>query len=233
MSECVEALYRFPVKSMAGERVERLDFDARGAVGDRGWAIVDPQGKLASGKNSTRFRRMDPVFDLAARLDPDGVPVVSDGGRLEVRADDQAADELMSEHFGTPVHLAPESEVWHMDGGSVSLVGTGSLRAAAEVIDPAEPPVDSRRTRTNIVLRTQRPFVEDEWVGHVVAIGSLRLRVVEQVPRCRMVDIPQDGLPRDGRILKSLGRTRGTLLAVYADVLTPGTASVGEGVRID
>lgn len=233
MAITVDALFRFPVKSMAGERVDQLELDARGVAGDRGWAIVDQDGKLASGKHSRRFRRMDPLFDLAAWLERDGVPVVTDHRSVEVRADDPGADALMCEHFGVPVRLRPEADVWHMDGGSVSLVGSASLRRTGELLARGEPPVDSRRTRTNIVLATDRPFAEDEWVGRVVRLGTVRLTVVAQVPRCRMVDIAQDGLDRDGRILTSLGRTRQTNLAVYADVLQSGEISVGDAVEVE
>ena len=67
----VPAIRRYPVKSMGGEALERVELDARGLVGDRAYAVVDGDGKLSSGKDSRRFRRRDQVFSYAA----------DDGGR--------------------------------------------------------------------------------------------------------------------------------------------------------
>ncbi len=54
---------RYPVKSMGGESMRSVDLDTRGLVGDRWFSVVDADGKLASGKNSRRFRRYDAVFE--------------------------------------------------------------------------------------------------------------------------------------------------------------------------
>ena len=69
----VHEIRRYPVKSMAGESLDEVDLEPRGVVGDRWYAVVDGDGKLASGKHSHRFRRRDAVFDFAARTTSDGV----------------------------------------------------------------------------------------------------------------------------------------------------------------
>ena len=79
---------RYPVKAMGGESLPYAEIDGRGLVGDRAYAVVDGDGKLATGKHSRRFRRRDEVFEFASRTTPDGV-VTSMGGVLA--GDDQAA----------------------------------------------------------------------------------------------------------------------------------------------
>jgi uncharacterized protein YcbX len=81
------------------------------------------------------------------------------------------------------------------------------------------------------VVDTREPFVEETWTGPVT-VGGARLRVVRRVERCRMVDIAQEGLPRQGDWLKCLTDTREMCLAVYLDVESPGTVRVGDEVTL-
>lgn len=80
----------------------------------------------------------------------------------------------------------------------------------------------------NIVFSSDEPFIEDGWAGEALSIGETRLRVVQRTPRCRMIDIDQDGATADGRWLKPLTAERDMFLAVYADVLTPGRVRTGD-----
>jgi uncharacterized protein YcbX len=61
--ELVE-IRRYPIKSLLGERLSTVEVDQRGLVGDRLWAVRDADGKLGSGKNTRRFRRMPGLFML-------------------------------------------------------------------------------------------------------------------------------------------------------------------------
>jgi hypothetical protein len=80
----------------------------------------------------------------------------------------------------------------------------------------------------NIVVESTEPFVEERWVDRELQLGSTRLRVVERVPRCRMIDIRQDGLEPGSQWLKPLAQERGMSLAVYADVSQPGRIRLGD-----
>src|SRR5437763_17061121 len=64
----IAGLWRYPVKSMRGEEMPVLQFDGRGAIADRGFAIRDADGKFGSGKNTRRFRRIDGLFGFGASL---------------------------------------------------------------------------------------------------------------------------------------------------------------------
>lgn len=212
---------------MGGEQLTSVPLDSRGLVGDRWYAVTDEEGLLASGKDGRRFRRRDAVFDHHARTTPDGVEVTGPGGTW--RAHDPALDAELSARIGAPVRVLAEAGTPHQDGGSVSLVGTATLAWCAQEfgID-----ADPRRLRVNLVVETDEPFVEETWLGQELSVGSARLRVVEQVERCRTIDLAQDGASGSGRWLRPLGQTRDLCLAVYADVVEPGLVSAGDAVHV-
>lgn len=223
----VVGLVRYPVKSMLGEERERLVLDERGVAGDRLWALRYEDGKLGSGKNSRRFRRTPGMLEYAAAYEGDG-PVVTTPDGETLRPGDLRVPEL----FGAGVELVRESEVSHQDAGAVSLVGTASLRALGELLGDSDP-VDPRRLRKNILVGTEEPWIEEDWVGREVTFdGGLRLRVTERVERCVMTTQAQRGLPADNRILKTLTASRGMCIGVYADVVKPGTLALGAEVAV-
>ena len=67
MIATVVELWRYPVKSLLGEELDQVEMEERGVVGDRLYAVTDREGKLGSGKTTTRFRRLDGLFELRAR----------------------------------------------------------------------------------------------------------------------------------------------------------------------
>ena len=221
----IHEIRRYPVKAMGGESLDSVTIEPRGLVGDRGYAVVDEDGKLATGKHSRRFRRRDEVFEFASRTTSDGVRVRGRGGEWPAPGED--LDRALSEAMGAPVRVLPEAATPYFDAGAVSLVGTASLRWCAEHLDVD---ADRRRIRPNLVVETEEPFEEESWVG-AIEIGEVRLTPVERIERCRMIDIAQEGLPREGRWLKALTETRDMSLGVYLDVEAPGVLRIGDEVR--
>lgn len=223
----VTVLRRFPVKGMGGETVRSVSLDGRGLLGDRWFAVEDDEGHFASGKDTRRFRRRDAVFAYQASTSPQGVMVV--GPTRSWPVGDPRLDAELSAAMGASVRVAPESDVPHQDAGAVSIVGSASLRWCAERwgID-----ADPRRLRSNVVFESDEPFIEETWIGHELHVGSAVLRVVERVPRCRMIDIAQDGTSPTDRWLKPLAAERGMNLAVYADVVRPGVVTIGDAITL-
>ena len=219
------ALRRYPVKSMGGESPSSVEVDERGVLGDRWYAVTDDEGRLACGKNSRRFRRRDAVFEWAARTVDDGVMVRGPTGEWPVG--DPALDLALSEAIGEEVRVQAEADATfgHQDGGQVSLVGTASLAWCREVLGVD---ADPRRLRVNLVVETDEPFVEESWIGAELRIGAVVLRPVEQVERCRTIDLAQDGVTSTTPWLKALGGSRDLCLGVYADVVSPGQIRFGE-----
>lgn len=228
MRTTVVALHRWPVKSMGGERLDAVDLDARGLVGDRWWAVVDEDGRFASGKSTRRFRRRDAVLRYAASTAPGGTVTVRRGDRTWA-VDDPALAAALSADEGLPLVLREEGEVPHQDDGAVTVVGSATLAWIADRLGGAP---DPRRLRANVVLATDEPFVEETWTGRTLALGTAALTLVEPAPRCRMVDLEVDGSPAPHRWLPGLTDLRDGCAAVYADVASPGRVAVGDRVEV-
>jgi uncharacterized protein YcbX len=220
----VTEIRRYPVKAMGGESLTTVEIEPRGLVGDRRYAVVDGDGKMATGKHSRRFRRRDEVFEYAARTTPAGVRVSGRGG--DWPAPSPELDRELSAAMGDPVRVLAETTTPHFDAGAVSLVGTASLAWCREHLGVD---ADRRRVRPNLVVETDQPFVEERWADPI-ELGSVELTPVMRIERCRMVDIAQEGLPRDGRWLKALSEAREMRLGIYLDVTSPGSIAVGDAV---
>ena len=231
----VAELWRYPVKSLQGERLAGVDVGPEGLAGDRQWALFD----VTTGYGLTARRLPDLLF-LSGRLRPDGgVEVVMPNG--SVTSDDvvlsawlgrpvtlrAAADAPGERLYENPAEVGEEAEYdWDAFSGArgafhdssrtrVSLVSTGTLGTW-----------DRRRFRANVVLDGAG---EDALVGRRVRLGGAELDVVKQVDRCVMVTRPQPGgIGRDNGVLKTIHRERDGCLAVGALVARTGTVAVGD-----
>lgn len=218
----VEQLRRYPVKSMGGEALTSIELNARGMVGDRRYAVRDAGDHLVSGKNSKRFRRHDEIFEFRAST-IDGEVLVQHGDASWPATSPELAGRL-TELMGEPMRVVEDADASHFDKGSVSLIGTATLEWWRQRGIDADP----RRLRVNIVVETDEPFEEESWVGSELVVGGVRLRAVKRVPRCRMVDVPQDGAAAEHKWLKSLAQDRDMCAAIYADVVAPGSVTIGD-----
>ncbi|NDK32682.1 MOSC domain-containing protein [Nesterenkonia haasae] len=232
MELTVNSIRRYPVKAMAGESLTSVQVDQRGLVGDRWYAVTDEEGKLASGKDGSRFRRHDAVFDYGAETDDATVKVTGPHGTWHVG--EPALSEELSAVFGASVSVNAESHVPHYDGGPVSIIGSATLNWMGQQWGIN---ADPRRLRVNLVLQTQEPFVEETWMDQHLDIGSgpeemVRLAVQRRIPRCRTIDLNQDGAEAEGRLLKLLGKHREMCAAIYAGVVVPGVIAVGDSARV-
>src|SRR4051794_24085013 len=106
----VSLLARYPVKSMRGERLAQAQVEPRGFVGDRQWAVYTADGGIGSGKSSRRFRRVDGLLGFRASLDGSAgaAPLIETPAGQRFRADEPAADELLSAELGQPLQLGRE-----------------------------------------------------------------------------------------------------------------------------
>ncbi|WP_233491266.1 MOSC domain-containing protein [Blastococcus sp. TBT05-19] len=231
-------LWRYPVKSLQGERLAEAEIGALGIAGDRRWALFDRDTGLG-----LTARRVPELLFGAARLRADGgVEVVLPDGTVT------ADDEVLSDWLGRPVELRQAAE----DG---DVVPTYETPADEEVPDPTEwlqwegapgpfhdsprirlslvstgtlGPWDRRRFRANVVLDGEG---EDRLRGREAVLGDVRLRFGVPIARCVMTTRPQPGgIGRDTSVLKTIHRERDGLLAVRAFVLEPGRVRVGDAL---
>jgi uncharacterized protein len=231
----VAELWRYPVKSLQGERLTSTEVGPEGLAGDRQWALFD----VGTGFGLTARRVPDLLF-LSGRLRADGrVEVVLPDGTVT------SDDAVLSDWLGRPVALRTAADApgerryespqevgeageydWDAFSGArgafhdssrirVSLVSTGTLGTW-----------DRRRFRANVVLEGTG---EDALVGRRVRLGGAELDVVKQVGRCVMVTRPQPGgIGRDNGVLKTIHRERDGSLAVGALVARAGPVAVGD-----
>jgi uncharacterized protein YcbX len=225
----VGSLWRYPVKSLRGEQREWLDINARGVERDRIFAIRNEDGKLASGKNTRRFFKLDGLFELSAAYESD-IPVISFLGGSILHGNQSDIDAALSKAFGQSLTLVRESGISHLDAGPVHLLTTASLAWLRSAIPDVQ--VDERRFRPNVLIDASGATeVEKGWLGKTLSIGSeVVLRVTSLTERCAMVVYPQSNLPYDERILRSIVQEANLSFGVYAEVLTPGRIRHGDNV---
>ena len=105
----VEAIFRYPVKSMLGSGVEEADVRASGLAGDRGWALVDRQtGKIASAKQPRLWRsllQLRAEFRGGASGDPAGAVMITLPDGTVAQAGEASTDDVLTRFVGRPVAL--------------------------------------------------------------------------------------------------------------------------------
>jgi uncharacterized protein YcbX len=227
----VVEIRRYPVKSMLGEAVSFADVDERGLTGDRLWAARDTDGKLGSGKNTRRFRRMPGLFHIRAYASTPAPTIeLPDGRRFD--AADPAAARAVSEVLGRTVTLTPEAAVPHHDEGPVSLITTAALRRLTDLTggEPDGAEVDPLRFRANLLIDLPGGgFPEDGWPGRRLRIGpDVILRPVRPLTRCVMIDMAQDGTAERNDLLKTLAAEHDLTFGVFATVERPGRITAGD-----
>lgn len=246
----VAELWRFPVKSMQGERLESLDIGPAGAEGDRRWAVVSrSSGTILTAKT------VPELLSASARI-VDGELVVEHPGLTGA-----VTDRSLSAWLGRDVVLAEASrdvpasyemtfdppndaaEVYEiptpsgtfMDLASVHLLSTASLARARE----ARPDLqwDRRRFRPTVLVDCDESgFPEQHWVGGPLRVGGAVLSVDLETVRCAMPLRAQPALghePALGRevdVYRTLDAIHYNHLGVYCSVAEPGRVSVGDAV---
>jgi hypothetical protein len=223
----VESLWRYPVKSLIGEKLKSFDIDARGVSGDRAYAVSNADGKFGSGKNTRRFRKIDGLFTMSAKTSGNGVSIKFPDG-LVLTDKDSAMNDKLSQILGQSVILTEEGEISHFDDGAVHILTTLSLSLLHQLLP--ESGIDSRRFRPNIIIDSQHH--DQELIGKTIKIGEVILEITHKTERCRMITIEQPGLDSRPEILKSVSQEFGLNFGVYAKVVSIGTVSVGEQVVI-
>jgi hypothetical protein len=231
----VAELWRYPVKSLQGERLTSAEAGPEGLAGDRQWALFD----VDTGFGLTARRVPDLLF-LSARLRADGhvevtLPdgtvtpddaVLSDwlGRSVALRA---ATDAPGERRYESPHEIGEAGEYdWDAFSGARGAFHDSSRIRVSLVSTDTLGTWDRRRFRANVVLEGAG---EDALVGRRVRLGGAELDVVKQVGRCVMVTRPQPGgIGRDNGVLKTIHRERDGCLAVGALVARAGTVAVGD-----
>ena len=235
----VSRLWRWPVKSMAGEEVRALSVGPRGAGGDRTHAILhehkgawkpltarEAPGMLA-------WRAAYP-FDPDAAVDPAHPPqaVVTDpAGFRHWRWGDLQLRSALERDLGRTLRLERDVDGIPDVPATVLVTVASSLAALSRELDAD---VDVRRFRTNLHLELDaEPWAELGWAGAEIALeGGVRLIVDSACERCAIPTRDPDTREKWPQLLRHLTAAHGQGFGVLARVEVPGRVAAGESVRI-
>ncbi|MGI9576534.1 MOSC domain-containing protein [Alloalcanivorax xenomutans] len=227
----VSELWRYPVKSMLGERSETLRMAERGVDGDRLFAVRDTEGKLGSGKNTRRFRKIEGLFRLQASYHHQVPHIRLPSGEV-VAGDSPDIHQMLSEVLGLPVVLAREEVISHLDAGPVHLITSASLAWLSSALPTAH--IDARRFRPNLVIDVPgADLVEQTWLGKRLRVGKeVELEVYAATERCGMVAFQQSELPQEPEVLRHIAQQVDLRFGVYAQVVVPGIVHLHDTVTL-
>ena len=228
----VVGLWRYPVKSMAAEALAEVDVSWHGLAGDRRWAFIRSDAPRSGFPWFTLRQRADlnhyrPSFVEPER--PDKSPTVvrtPSGAVLEV------TDQALAAELDPAGIRAIKQDRGIFDTFPLSLVTTQTLSALGEMVGDR---LDVSRVRPNLLVEAtdDAPFQEDDWVGRVLQIGGLRMRIDQRDGRCVVITIDPATTVRTPEILRTVARERQGCLGVYGSTVAPGRVSVGDAVVVE
>lgn len=224
-------LWRYPVKSMAGEALTTGEAGWHGVAGDRRWAFIRP-GLERSGfpwltlRDSAGMRGFMPRF-----TDPEH----PDTSRTLVRAPDgneyEVTDPALAAILGDGVRIIKQ-DVGVFDSMPLSLISTRTIAGIGEMAGRS---LEPERFRPNLLVEPlgDTAFPEDSWLGRTLRVGTMRLRVDCRDSRCVIVTMDPDTGARDPAVLRHIAKGRDSCAGVYASVVTPGRVTVGDAVVLE
>jgi MOSC domain-containing protein len=231
----VDAIFRYPVKSMAGERLE---------VGNLGWHGLDGDRRLAFRRTDDRSgmpwltaSKLPDLLRFAPHRRQDGVqgdlPThirTPDGEEMPVFGEELATE--VARRYGAPVQMM---QLRHgvFDEACISMI---ALDTVYEIGRLAGRNLDVRRFRPNVVVRLLRPvpFQEDEWLAGVLSFGegenAPAIAVTMRDERCSMVNLDPDSASPAPEVMKAIARTNQNNAGIYGAVTRIGQLAVGQAI---
>jgi uncharacterized protein YcbX len=246
-SSVVHSIYRYPVKGLSPEKLERsLLVAGEPIAGDRMYAIENgpsgfdaktpihlPKTRFLNLMRNERLAALKTVFDEASHL----LTVQFDGnevarGNLQKAEGRAAIEEFVMRYFSED--LRGRSRIVSAPGHSFSDVGLKvvsviNLASISEIEKAVGGTVDPLRFRANIYVEGWPPWHEFDLMGREIGIQSARIKVVARIDRCTATDVdPATGI-RNLNVPKTLMRAFGTVdCGVYAVVTAAGEIATGD-----
>jgi hypothetical protein len=234
----VEGIFRYPVKSMAGERLEVAELGWHGLEGDRRLAFrrIDNRSDFPwlSASNLPDLLRFAPHRSDGAQGDlhlPTHI-LTPDGDVMPVFGEDLATE--VGRRYGAPVQMM---QLKHgiFDEASISVIALDTVREIGRLSGRS---LDVRRFRPNVVVRLLRPapFQEDEWVGGVLSFGKSddddapAVSVTMRDVRCAMVNLDPDSASPAPEVMRTVVRAHQNTAGVYGTVTRIGRLAVGQKI---
>jgi hypothetical protein len=233
----VEAIFRYPVKSVGGERLEVANMGWHGLDGDRRMALRRVND--GSGFPWLTATKLPELVLFAPQRREDGAQAdlqlsthirTPDGKELPAFGEELAAE--VERRYGAPVQMM---QLKHgiFDEASISVIAGDTVREIGRLAGRS---LDERRFRPNVVVRLLRslPFQEDEWVGGVLSFGegddAPAIAVTMRDERCSMVNLDPDTASPAPEVMKAIVRVNQNHAGVYGAVTRTGRLAVGQTI---
>jgi len=207
----IAGLWRYPVKSLAGEPLSTAVMGPDGIPGDRIVRVRGPEGVRTS-------RRQYRLLALRGTLDPEGRPRING-----YPWDSPDALALIKEAAGADAWLESGEGLDRFDILPLLVATDGAVAAFGR---------DVRRLRPNLVLGGVEGLSERDWPGAELHIGDTIVRLDSLRGRCHMTTVDPDTLQVNPEVLRDIVRRFGGKLALNAEVVRPGTIRIGDPVRL-
>jgi MOSC domain-containing protein len=207
----VTGLWRYPVKSLAGEPLSSAVIGQDGIPGDRGVRVRGPEGVRTS-------RRQYRLLGLRGTLHPDDGPLIN--GHPWSGPEALA---LVKGAAGADAWLEACDTLDRFDILPLLVATDGAVAAFSR---------DVRRLRPNIVIGGVDGLGERDWPGAKLHIGDAIVRLDSLRGRCHITTVDPDTLEVNPEVLRDIVRRFGGRLALNADVIRTGTIRLGDPVRL-
>jgi len=231
----VEAIFRYPVKSMAGERLQIANLGWHGIDGDRRLALRRMDDR--SGFPWLTATKLPDLLLFAPRHHDNGaqrsLPThirTPDGEELRVFGDDLATE--VGRRHGALVQMM---QLKHgiFDEASISVIASDTVGEIGRLVGRT---LDVRRFRPNVVVRLLRsvPFQEDQWLGSVLSFGEENdapaIAVTLRDERCSMVNLDPDSASPAPEVMKAIVRANQNNAGIYGAVTSTGRLAIGQTI---
>lgn len=208
----IAELWRYPVKSMAGERLHDAEVTANGIIGDRVVHVRNGRDRVITARTHSR------LLGLRATLGLDGEPLV-DG--LAWTAPEVAV--AVRRAAGEDAWLARYDGPERFDVLPLSVLTDGAIAA----LD-----VDRRRLRPNILIEGVEGLAERDWPGRRLRIGDVVIGVKKLRRRCVMTTYDPDTQEQDLSVLKRIVTDFAGRMALDCYVIQGGRLTLGAPVEL-
>jgi uncharacterized protein YcbX len=226
----VVSLWRYPVKSMAAQALDDVEVSWHGLAGDRRWAFVR-EGQERSGFPWLTIRqRADLLHHVPRFAEPDRPNASATLVRTPDGDEFDVVDPALAARLGPGVRVLKQDR-GVFDAQPLSLLSTQTVAGLGRLVGSE---VRAERFRPNLLIDVPgTEFPEDGWVGRVLRIGGLRMRIDQRDRRCVVVTIDPPTLERNREVLAAIARHRDTRVGVYASTVEPGPVALGDPVEVE
>lgn len=208
----VAEIWRYPVKSMAGERLGHARVTPLGIEGDRVVHVEDARGRVITARTHPR------LLGHRATLSASGEPLV-DG----VSWMDRDTRQRVVDAVGRGARLVANEKGAAFDVLPLLVATDGAIAAFGH---------DGRRLRPNLVISGVEGLAERSWPGHRLRIADVVIEVQDLRGRCVMTTFDPDTLRQDHGVLRKIAQDFGGTLALNCNVIQGGEIRMGDCVRL-